>query len=229
MTLRKIAHMNETDHLLVSQSVSAAEHTTDGEIVTIVTNLSDSYHDIALLWASGAAFLALAFLAMMPDYYLGWLDWAIGGWGHEYTAGEYIVLIFIFMALKWLGVWLLMLWSPLRLFFVPKAIKAKRVQRRAIELFKVGAESRTKGRTAILIFLSMKEHRAEIIADEAIAAKVDPEIWGDAMLELIKNTRAGQPGQGMAAAVRQVGIVLTEHFPKGDSNPNELPDRLIEI
>jgi putative membrane protein len=33
----------------------------------------------------------------------------------------------------------------------------------------------------------------------------------------------------MAEAVRQMGIVLAEHFPKGHENPNELPDRLIEL
>jgi putative membrane protein len=33
----------------------------------------------------------------------------------------------------------------------------------------------------------------------------------------------------MAEAVRHVGIVLREHFPKSDGNANELPDRLIEL
>ena len=28
---------------------------------------------------------------------------------------------------------------------------------------------------------------------------------------------------------KQMGIVLAEHFPKGSENPNELPDRLIEL
>ena len=30
-------------------------------------------------------------------------------------------------------------------------------------------------------------------------------------------------------AVRRMGIVLAEHFPRGSENPNELPDRLIEL
>ena len=59
--------------------------------------------------------------------------------------------------------------------------------------------------------------------------KVAPAVWGDAMEALIEQVRAGKPGVGMAEAVRQMGIVLAEHFPKGDHNPNELPDRLIEL
>jgi putative membrane protein len=229
MPLRKVTHMNEADHLLVTQAVAVAEQTTDGEIVTIVTDLSDHYGDIAALWASAAAFLALAITAMFPEYFQGWLDWALGGWGHEFTAGEYLVMVFALMAIKWLVVWLAMQWIPLRMFFTPKPVKMRRVRERAIRLFKVSAEARTKGRTGILIFLSMGEHRAEIVADAAITDKVAPEIWGDAMLAMIQKVRAGQSGEGMAAAVAQVGALLTEYLPRSDENPNELPDRLIEI
>jgi putative membrane protein len=227
--LRKAIHMSEADHLLVTQAVAAAEEHTIGEIVTIVTDRSDSYHDMALLWASALSFLALAIGALVPGYFLSLLDRMLGGWGHVFTAGEYAALIFIVMASIWLTGYLAMLWMPLRLAISPRAVKLRRVQERAMQLFKVGAESRTAGHTGILIFLSMREHRAEIIADAAIAEKVDAEIWGDAMLALIGKVRAGRPGEGMAAAVTRVGAVLIEHFPKSGDNPNELPDRLIEI
>jgi putative membrane protein len=98
-----------------------------------------------------------------------------------------------------------------------------------MSLFKVGAESKTMGRTGVLLYLSMKEHRAEILADAAIASKVAPEVWGDAMVALLDQVRAGNPGAGVATAVAQMGVVLAEHFPKGCENPNELPDRLIEL
>ena len=69
----------------------------------------------------------------------------------------------------------------------------------------------------------------EIVADAAIAAKVEPEVWGAAMAVLITNIRAGQPGAGMVAAVEQVGTVLAQHFPRSADDQNELPDRLIEL
>jgi len=49
------------------------------------------------------------------------------------------------------------------------------------------------------------------------------------MAALIERIRAGEPGAGMAEAVKRMGVVLAEHVPKRDENPNELPDRLIEI
>ena len=229
MALRKVNHVTEADHLLVTQAVAAAEHHTSGEIVTIVTDLSDHYNDVGLAWASVAAFLALSFYAIFPEFYLGIVDRILGGWDHDYTAGEYVAMIFVAMALKWVGTWLIMKWMPLRLALTPKHIKMSRVRARAISMFKVGTEAKTVGRTGVLLYLSMKEHRAEIVADEEIAKLVTPEVWGDAMVALLDHVKAGRPGEGMAAAVTQMGLVLAQHFPKGSENPNELPDRLIEL
>jgi putative membrane protein len=41
--------------------------------------------------------------------------------------------------------------------------------------------------------------------------------------------REGRIGEGMARAVEQVGVVLAEHVPRIETNPNELPDRVIEL
>src|SRR3546814_3013575 len=77
--------------------------------------------------------------------------------------------------LKWIGIWLILLWRPLRLALTPRAIKAQRVRARAIDLFKVGTEAKTVGRTGVLLYVSLRAHRADIVADEAIAAKVAPD------------------------------------------------------
>src|SRR3546814_3789253 len=125
--------------------------------------------------------------------------------------------------------WLIWRGRPLRRALAPRAIKAQRVRARAIDLFRVGTEARTVGRTGVLLYVSLREHRADIVADEAIAAKVAPAVWGEAMAALIERIRAGEPGAGMAEAVTRMGVVLAEHVPKRDENQNELPDRLIEI
>lgn len=229
MHIRKVSQMTEADHELVTAAVAEAEKETSGEIVTIVTDLSDHYGDIGLAWPTFIAFLALAVVALAPGFYLGLLHGIMGGWDVDYTPGEYLVIIFAFMGLKWLGTWLILKYMPLRLWLTPRHIKQRRVRNRAIALFKVGTESKTVGRTGVLLYLSMREHRAEIVADEGISSKVDAAVWGDAMVALLDKVKTGQPGEGMAEAVRQMGIVLAEHFPKGSENPNELPDRLIEL
>ncbi len=228
--MKKVNQLSEADHKLVTEAVGEAEKSTDGEIVTIVTDLSDKYHDAGLHWAIGMTFLFLSTLAIFPAFYQSIITGLFGGWEQDFTtAGEMMAILFIASVTLFLIMRYLFAWMPLRLLVTPKATKQRRVRRRAIDFFKVGAERRTIGLTGILIYVSLKEHRAEIVADAAISEKVSPEVWGDAMVALIDEIRAGQPGKGMAAAVQHVGVVLQEHFPKTDKNPNELPDRLIEL
>ena len=108
-------------------------------------------------------------------------------------------------------------------------MRSARVHERAVSHFKVGAEARTMGRTGILIYLSMREHRAEIVADEPIARLVEAEVWGEAMVDMLREIKQGRVAEGIAIGVRDVGFVLAEHFPRRDDDENELPDRLIEV
>lgn len=217
------------DHALVTSAVTAAEATTDGEIVTIVTGRSDAYHDVGLHWAVLATLLALALVAIRPDYFVGRLDALTGGWHHVWTTRELLTILLALLSVTFLAVRFLLGWMPLRMALTPRATRARRVRRRAIEFFKVGAEKRTASRTGVLLYLSLAEHQAEIVADEAIHAKVAPEVWGEAMAALIDAVRAGRPGEGMAAAVARIGAILAQHFPRTGTDPNELPDRLIEL
>lgn len=225
--MSKVNQFTPNDHKIVTSAVSLAEQTTDGEIVTIVTGESDHYGDVAWAISGLVALTALLVISLFPEIYLNIIDWLTGGWS-GICALPYWAL-FVFTALKFLGTRLILIWKPLLFLLIPPPIKKARVRRRAISLFRVSTDHRTVGRTGILLYLSMREHRAEIVADNAIVEKVKPAIWGDAMISLIDLVRADKPGEGMAEAVRQMGIVLSEHFPKTDQNPNELPDKLIEL
>lgn len=225
--MSKVNQFKPGDHKIVTSAVSQAEKSTDGEIVTIVTNESDHYGDVAWAISGLVALTALLVVSLFPEIYLNIIDWLAGGWSGM-SALPYWTL-FALTALKFFGTRLILIWKPLLFILIPPPIKKARVRKRAVSLFRVSTDHRTVGRTGILLYLSMREHRAEIVADEAIVAKVEPTIWGDAMVAMINLVRAGTPGKGMAEAVRQMGIVLSEHFPKTDQNPNELPDRLIEL
>ena len=227
--MAKIPAMTDEGRAKVSAAVSAVERRTAGEVVTIVTQQSDDYAEVPLLWSIFVAFLALAALALFPDFYLGIYDRLTGSWVQEWQPQEVFGIALLVASLKFAGMWLLQLWRPLRLFLVPGPIKHERVRARAIMCFKVGAERRTHGRTGILIYISMAEHRAEIVADEAIAGKVDPMVWGEAMAAMLAHVREGRVAEGMVAAVEKVGAVLEEHFPIAEGDTNELPDRLIEV
>ena len=221
--------LSPEDHALVTEAVAKAETQSDGEIVTIVAGRSDAYHDVALHYAILMMLIVPAMLAMLPQ---GWIDWAEGlmlGWNGEFTRAASMIVLFVLLALAFLIVRLALAWMPLRMALTPGRTKSRRVHRRAVQLFRSGCELKTLGRTGILIYLSLAEHRAEIVADEAIASHVEPEVWGEAMEAMIELVKAGRSGEGMAAAVEKVSLVLARVVPKSSDNPNELPDRLIEL
>ena len=222
--------LNTEQHQIVSEAVAKAELSTSGEIVTVLADSSDGYTDVALVWAIAIAFTAMSIFAVFTDFYLGLIDrFVLGGWGHEWTRGEVLTIALAIGLIKFIAMLLIQLWRPLRMFLIPGPIKRARVRGRAVDLFKVGTQSRTHGRTGVLIFLSMAEHRAEIVADEAIAGQVPAEVWGEAMADMLVEIRKGCVGEGIAAGVRDVGVVLAQHFPRGSEDSNELPDRLIEV
>ena len=223
------AYLTADDHRRVSDAVAAAESHTAGEIVTVVADRSDGYSDVAFAWAALASFTALAVFGLFPDLVLGKIEWLAGGWNHDWTDRELLGIATALAIVKFLGVWAILHWQPLRFWLIPPPIKTARALGRAVDLFKVGAERRTHGRTGILIYLSMREHRAEIVADEAIASQVAPETWGEAMAAMLAHIKEGRCADGMIAAVERVGAVLAEHFPRAEDDQNELPDRLIEL
>jgi putative membrane protein len=215
------------DQARVTAAVLAAEAATAGEIVTVVAARSDKYHDAALHWAVLAMLLVPAMLAWRPD----WAMRASGLFGDGWTlpaAGVPFVAALIAMTLAFLLVRLLLSFEPLRLALTPGWTKTRRVRRQAVALFRVGAERRTRGRTGVLIYLSLAERRAEIIADAAIHDKVSEDVWAEAMAALLGPVRDGRAGEGLVAAVLRVGAVLTEHFQREERDVNEIPDRLIE-
>lgn len=226
--MARLTHLTPEDHKLVLQAVRAAEEGTDGEIVTIVSERSDQYRDAVLHYAIAAALAVVALAAISPGAFETKVNWFSNGW----EAPDSRLLLFTVLIVEtivFLIVRYALTWVPLRMALTPRSTRARRVRRRAIQYFKVGAERRTEARVGILLYLSLDERMAEIVADEAIHKAVPAERWGDAMAALIDEVREGRPAQGMAAAVERIGKILSENFPKTEGDRNELPDRLIEL
>ncbi|MBO9510087.1 hypothetical protein [Erythrobacter sp. A6_0] len=224
-----MAYLSEKEHKLVSDAVAQAETATSGEIVTVLADRSDGFSDVVLVYAAGMGFTAMSVFAALPLPFLDLWDALIGGWGHDWTTGELASMTIALGLVAFAATWLLLAIDPLRFALIPKPVKAARARDAAIRHFKVGAESRTHGRTGVLLYLSMREHRAEIVADETIAGQVPAEVWGEAMADMLAEIREGRIAEGLAVGVRDVGAVLAERFPRDAEDTNELPDRLIEV
>ncbi len=221
--------LSDAERDLVSAAVTRAEAGTDGEIVTIVSDVSDAYRDVALHYAIAAMLLPVALFAWQPEFVQRKIAWFGPAWTAQAGVAELLLALFVVQALVFLVVRFALEPVSFRLTLAPEATKRRRVRRRAVQYFKVGAERRTVNRVGVLLYMSLGEHMAEIVADEAIHTRVPPERWGEAMVALVGHVRAGRGGEGMAAAVAAIGVIVSEHFPKSDDDVNELPDRLIQL
>ena len=91
-------------------------------------------------------------------------------------------------------------------------------------------DEESRERTGVMIYVSLGERMAELIADEGIAEHVDAHVWDRAMSALTEGLKRADPAAGFTAAIGLCGEVLADHFPPRDGdNPNELPDAVVVL
>ena len=96
---------------------------------------------------------------------------------------------------------------------VPARVRHGRAQALAVQQFLAHGLHTTEARTGVLIFVSLAERHAEIVADAGIAAKVEQAVWDGILGALLAEIREGRLAEGLVAAVDGVGEVLARHFP----------------
>jgi len=196
------------DYDAVAVAIREAEAKTRGQIVCVLARASSAYAHIPILWAS-----ALALMTPWPLIFLTQLS---------------VERIFLLQLAVFIVAGLVFSWMPLRLLLVPHAVQRARAHRAALEQFVVRGVDRTSNRCGILIFVSLAERYARIIADEGIAEKVNEREWQAAIQALTALLREGRIAAGFTAAIECCGSVLAAHAPP-DGSANALPDRLYVV
>src|SRR5471030_1795465 len=98
-----ITTISDLDRNCIAAAVTKAEGKSAGEIVTIVIGQSDDYADLALIWSTFVAFLALSALSIAPDFYLGIYDRLTGGWVQQWHPGQIFAVALLVASLKFAG------------------------------------------------------------------------------------------------------------------------------
>jgi putative membrane protein len=198
----------KAQHEAVAAAIREAEQKSSGQIVCVLARASSAYAHVPLLWAS-----ALALITPWP--LIDFTPWSV----QRIFLAQLVVFLVAAIVFSWLR---------LRLLLVPRAVQRSRAHHAAIEQFVVRRVAHTKNRCGILIFVSLAEHYARIIADDGIAQKVPNAEWQTAVDALVAHMRGGDIAAGFTAAIERCSAVLAAHAPP-DGSPNELPDRLYVI
>ncbi len=207
--------LTRQEHEALSERIRAAEKHTTGEIYCVVARMSDSY-------AFPAAFMLALGVVLVSLPVAWWLDRSWIQLSHlAFLAAQAAAL-----ASALLVVWL----SPaLRIRFVPRPLRYRRAHANAVKQFLAHNIHLTENRTGILIFVSLAERYAEVVADAGINAHVAQEEWNQIVARVTAAAAAGKLAEGLSDAIDRSAFLLSQPFPSGVRNPNELPDRVVEI
>jgi putative membrane protein len=197
--------LTREDHEAISAAIAQVERRTCGQIVCVLAHASSDYAYVPILWASALALLTPWPLMVFTQWSVQWI---------------YLAQIAVFIVAG-----IVFAWMPLRLLLVPRPAQRAQAHRAALEQFVVRRIAHTKNRCGVLVFVSLAEHYARIIADEGIAQKVTGAEWQAAIDALTAHMRDGRIASGFVAAVERCGAVLAAHAPP-DGSSNALPDRL---
>lgn len=202
-------------HARVTAAITRAEKATSGEIHCVLARRSDAYLYPAVVVAATAILMLGPFLALALDRWWLVMDPA------AFAAAQLAAFLTCGAVLAAL--------PAMRIALVPPALKYRRAHENAHRQFLAHNIHATKGRTGVLIFVSLAERYVEIVADREIDAHVGQSEWNEVVAGLLAHARGGTLADGFVEAVERVGGVLARHFPAGAGGANEIEDRLTEI
>jgi putative membrane protein len=201
--------LSQEDQRRVSAAIRAAEANTAGEIVCVLARASSDYMTYATAWSALIALIAPWVLIALTNLSV-----------REIFLAQIVLFVVLFLILSE---------SFVGRALVPHRARRAEAHRAAMEQFMVRGMARKANRAGVLIFVSLAEHYARIVADDGIASKVDQSVWQDAIDALLARVSEDDIAEGFVIAVEKCGRVLAEHFPPGPDDEDQLPDRIYLI
>ena len=201
--------ISQAEKARIIEAITVAEAKTAGEIFCVIAHASSGYSLVPIAWAALVALAAPAPLIYLTTWPAGLI--------YLVQLAAFIVSAAVFSL------------PAIRFRVVPNQAMRERAHVEAMRQFLAQGMHLTEHRTGVLVFVSVAEHYAEIVADSGINAKVAPAVWQDAVNAAVAAIREGRIGDGLVAAVEHCGAVLAEHFPPGAINRDEVPNKVVEM
>ncbi|MEO5756506.1 MAG: TPM domain-containing protein [Mesorhizobium sp.] len=203
------------DHERIAAAIRAAEARTDGEIYCVVAHASDGYFFPAAFMAT-VCMLAVSLA----------VGYGLEAWWLSIRLPHFVLAQLLALACVLALLWTLPL---LRIHLVPRRMRYQAAHTNAVKQFLARNVHRTAARTGVLVFVSIAERYAEVVADSGIDSRVGQHVWDGVVRDLTAHAGDDRLADGFVKAIEQVGAVLAEHFPVTSGDTNELDDHLVEI
>ncbi len=199
----------------ITDAVHAAERCTSGEIVPLITSGSHSYPMAAM--RGGMVFaLPLAILLTAPVAGMFWL-----------TPTNMWVFLLLFFPL-FFGISLVIQAIPgLKRFFLFKGEMLAEVEEAAHVSFFIERLYQTRDANGVLLYISLLERQAWVIADSGINDRIPVREWEEVVALVTQGIKEKKQAQAICQAVSRIGEILEKDFPVQADDENELHDLII--
>jgi len=209
----------------IAVAVAAAERNTSAEIVPCVATASGRYdraEDVVGLWL-GMIGLVAACLLWPPN------AGEPGSWDSPEPWVFPAVMVLVAVAGFVIGAVVASRGGWLRRLFTPGRQMRDEVTQRASAVFFDQRIHHTAGATGVLLYVSLYERKAIVLADQAIVDKLGPNALQDVCGALTAHLRHSHPTDALCQAIAAVGEKLAPVLPRAADDVNELPDALVTL
>jgi putative membrane protein len=191
--------IDRLDENQIQEAVQRAEKRTAGEIVPVVVPRSADYEVATWRGAGGAVLITLAAALLTLQFYDGWgLGWLYTPWG--------VVLAALVAGTG--GAALTAYVPPLQRLLAGNDLLDETAHRRALQSFVEEEVFDTRDRTGILLFVSLREHRIEVLGDVGINEQVRPDDWAEVVARVRRGIRNDNLTEGLVEAIDMCGRLL---------------------
>jgi putative membrane protein len=108
-----------------------------------------------------------------------------------------------------------------------EVVRREAVRTAARAAFLDSGVDRTRGRTGILVYVSLLERDAEVVADRGVESATPRPQWDDKVTALRDAVRKGEPGRVVAEHVRGLGPMLAAVLPRAEDDADELAHAVV--
>jgi putative membrane protein len=188
--------MTKDDADRIEAALRAAEARSGGPIVCVLARASAPYETAALIWSTVVALAAPWPLLFFTDF-----------------SAERIFILQLAIFLVALAVTSL---PGVRERLTPRALRRSHAHRAALEQFVIRGLAHAAERNGVLIYVSLAERYARVIADDGAAKAIPQKEWRAIVDRLTGDMKSGATTEALIGAATRCGELLAAHFPLRD-------------
>ncbi len=191
--------MTNEDKAGIEAALHAAQARCGAPLVCVLARASANYELPPAIWSALVALAApwpLLFLTDLP--------------AERIFIAQLAIFLLVLALLSLPGV---------RRRLTPRAARRSHAHRAALEQFVIRGVTHCAERNGVLIYVSLAERYARIIADDGAAKAIGQQEWRAIVDRLTADMKTGATGRALISAATSCGDVLAQHFPGREGPP----------